>query len=163
MTLSELEQLFLERNDSKYDRDNYDSFIKKEGFSFSIPSIHITGTNGKGSTANYLYQIYRAKGYNVGLYNSPYLSSVLEMIFINGNRVSEDEYLSVFLSLKEKFDKYSLTSFEMQTITAYEIFKKHNLDLVIIEVGMGAVCSHPAICGFSTKMRQPRHLPKHPA
>ena len=86
MNLNELEEYFLKRNSPKYERESYDSFLKKEGFSFSVPSIHITGTNGKGSTANYIYQIYLAKGYKVGLYNSPYLESCLEMISTNGNK-----------------------------------------------------------------------------
>ena len=58
----------LDRGD--YQRENFDDFLKKVSFSYSIPSIHIAGSNGKGTTANYLANIYRAHGLKVGLPNS---------------------------------------------------------------------------------------------
>ena len=137
MTFDELEAYFSKINCGAYDRENYDKYLKATKFTFNIPSIHITGTNGKGSTANYLYNIYLKAGYKVGLYNSPYLNSVDEMISINGKTINKDEYLSIFNEYKESFEKFNLSAFEMQTILAYEIFKRANLDLVIIEVGMG--------------------------
>ena len=137
MNKVELEEYFANHNYSTYERSKYDKYLEDEDFDFSLPSIHITGTNGKGSTANYLYNIYRKNGLKVGLYNSPYLDDVTEMISINGEQISFDKYLEKFLSKKDKFEKYNLSSFEMQTILAYEFFKEANLDLVIIEVGMG--------------------------
>lgn len=133
----ELEQYFQDHNYSTYQRGNYDKYLKDMSFSFNIPSIHITGTNGKGSTANYIYQIYLNAGYKVGLYTSPYLDDVTEMISINGKQIGFEEYLNKFLSLKNDFEKYGLSSFEMQTIIAFKMFQEANLDLVIIEVGMG--------------------------
>lgn len=137
MNKEELELYFKERNYPTYQRNQYDKFLSDFHYEFNIPSIHITGTNGKGSTAYYLYQIYLKKGCKVGLYNSPYLNDVTEMISINGKQIEFDEYLTQFLALKNDFEKYGLSSFEMQTIVAFELFKKANLDLVIIEVGMG--------------------------
>lgn len=133
----ELEQYFQDHNYSTYQRGNYDKYLKDKSFSFNIPSIHITGTNGKGSTANYIYQIYLNAGYKVGLYTSPYLDDVTEMISINGKQIDFKEYLNKFLSLKNDFEKYGLSSFEMQTIIAFKMFQEANLGLVIIEVGMG--------------------------
>lgn len=137
MTFEELEPYFSKINCGAYDRENYDKYLKHSEFSFKIPSIHITGTNGKGSTANYLYSIYLKAGYKVGLYNSPYLNSVDEMVSINGKTINKDDYLNIFNEYREEFEKYHLSAFEMQTILAYELFKRANLDLVIIEVGMG--------------------------
>lgn len=137
MNKEQLEQYFLERNYPTYERNNYDNYLKDKSFSFFIPSIHITGTNGKGSTANYIYQIYLKAGYKVGLYTSPYLDDVTEMVSINGKQIDFDTYLNKFTSLKDELEKYNLSTFEMQTITAFELFKDANLDLVIIEVGMG--------------------------
>lgn len=137
MTFDELEAYFSKINCGAYDRENYDKYLKSTKFTFDMPSIHITGTNGKGSTANYLYNIYLKAGYKVGLYNSPYLNSVDEMISINGNRITKDEYLAIFNEFRESFEKFHLSAFEMQTILAYELFKRAGLDLVIIEVGMG--------------------------
>lgn len=137
MNKEELEQYFVEHNYSTYERSKYDKYLKDNNFSFSIPSIHITGTNGKGSTANYIYQIYLKAGLKAGLYNSPYLDDVTEMVSIDGQNISYETYLNKFLSLKDGFERYQLSSFEMQTIIAYELFKEANLDVVVIEVGMG--------------------------
>ena len=137
MTFDDLESYFSKINCGAYDRENYDKYLHASKFSFNIPSIHITGTNGKGSTANYLYQIYLKAGFKVGLYNSPYLNSVDEMVSINGKTINKDEYLFIFNEFKDTFEKYNLSAFEMQTILAFELFKRANLDLVIIEVGMG--------------------------
>lgn len=137
MNSVELEQYFKEHNYSTYERSKYDKYLSDKSFSFDVPSIHVTGTNGKGSTSNYLYNIYRKAGLNVGRYTSPYLDDVTEMVFINDRQISFEEYLAKFLSHKDEFEKYNLSSFEMQTIIAYEFFKEANLDLVIIEVGMG--------------------------
>lgn len=137
MNNQELEVYFKEHNYPSYERGNYDRYLKDHSFSFDVPSIHITGTNGKGSTSNYIYNIYRKAGYKVGLYTSPYLDDVTEMVSINGNNASFETYLKKFESLKEDFEKYNLSSFEMQTIVAFTLFKEANLDLVIIEVGMG--------------------------
>ena len=137
MTNEQLEQYFKEHNLPTYQRSNYDKFLSDFNYEFKLPCIHITGTNGKGSTSNYLYKIYLEAGYKVGLYTSPYLNDVTEMVSINGVDISYEDYLNKFLSFKDKFEKYNLTTFEMQTIVAFELFKDANLDLVIIEVGMG--------------------------
>ena len=135
--IKELEQYFVAKAIPTYSRENYDKYLKKEGFVFDIPSIHITGTNGKGSTAKYLYEIYLAQGYKVGLFSSPSTTTLFEMIQANGKEVSEEEYLSLFNSLEKDFEKYNLSTFEMQTILAFTYFKNLNLDLAIVEVGMG--------------------------
>lgn len=128
---------FKDHNFSTYERENYDKYLKDRGFSFDIKSIHISGSNGKGSTANFLYNVYLSNGYKVGLYNSPYLEDVTEMIKANGSEISKEDYLKLFEEHLPVFEKYHLSSFEMQTIIAYTYFKRQNLDLVIIEVGMG--------------------------
>ena len=135
--IAELEVFFEKRALSTYQRENYDRYLKKEGFVFDIPSIHITGTNGKGSTAKYLYEIYRAQGYKVGLFSSPSTTTLFEMIQADGKQISEEEYLSLFSQLEKGFEKCELSTFEMQTILAFTYFKNLNLDLAIIEVGMG--------------------------
>ena len=137
MTNIELEQYFKEHNYSSYERSKYDHYLLDKKFEFNVPSIHITGTNGKGSTANYIYNIYKNAGYKVGLYTSPYLDDVTEMVSIDGKNIDFDSYLNKFLAHKAEFEKYNLSTFEMQTIIAFEFFKEANLDLVIIEVGMG--------------------------
>lgn len=137
MNIVELHDYFLKHNYSTYERDNYDKFLNDHHFSFAVKSIHITGTNGKGSVANFLANIYKREGYKVGLYTSPFLNNVTEMISINGSPITEDDYISLFLEFKSDFEKYSLSSFEIQTYIAYTYFLRNNIDLAIIEVGMG--------------------------
>ena len=137
MLLKDVEEYFNARHSSSYSRENYDRFIKDKKFIFNVPSIHITGTNGKGSTSNFLYRIYLEQGYKVGLFASPYVTNICEMISINGKTITEDEYVELFLSMKNEFEEYNLTPFEMQTIIAYSYFQNMGLDLVIVEVGMG--------------------------
>ncbi len=137
MNFNELMSYFQKHNYSTYERDNYDRFLDKQRFEFPIKSIHITGSNGKGSTANFLYNAYLSNGYKVGLYTSPYLEDVTEMISVNGKNISQDEYLALFNEYQDKFEKFELSSFEMQTFIAFTYFVRQGIDLAIIEVGMG--------------------------
>lgn len=123
------------RND--YQRDNFDSFLSANKFSFDIPAIHVAGTNGKGSTVNYIASIYIENGYKVGKYVSPYLFKVNEMISINNTLISDDDFLDIFHQCEKQFKKYNLSAFEIETFIAYIYFKKNNCDLVVIECGMG--------------------------
>lgn len=125
------------REGSDYQRDNFDSFLKKVKFSFDIPSIHIAGTNGKGSTASYIASIYQQAGYKVGLYTSPALDEINEMICVNGEKIN-DKDISYFVDeYKKEIHKYELSSFELLTFIAFEYFKKEKCDICIIECGMG--------------------------
>ena len=137
MNKEQFAQYLVDHNYPTYERSKYDSFLKNEKIEFKFPSIHITGTNGKGSTANYLYQIYLKAGYKVGLYTSPYLDDVTEMVSINGKQIDFETYIERFNSLQSKFEKYNLSSFEMETIVAFTLFEDAKLDIVIVEVGMG--------------------------
>ena len=120
-----------------YQRENFDDFLKKVNFKYSIPSIHIAGSNGKGSTANYLANIYKAHGLKVGLFISPYLNDVNEMISINGNKISDDVFVAAIKENEKLFNKYSLSPFEIQTYIALSYFEKNKCDIAIIECGMG--------------------------
>ena len=120
-----------------YQRENFDDFLKKVNFKYSAPSIHIAGSNGKGSTANYLANIYKAHGLKVGLFISPYLNDVNEMISINGNNISDDVFVAAIKENEKLFNKYSLSPFEIQTYIALSYFEKNKCDIAIIECGMG--------------------------
>jgi dihydrofolate synthase / folylpolyglutamate synthase len=122
-----------------YQRDHYDRFLNDYPQVFTIPFIHITGTNGKGSTARYLASVYQQAGYKVGLYTSPPLVSSLEMIAVNGQLIQADEAIEFFNQWSLLFDQYKLTSFEMLTLLMFHYFEKNTCDLAIIEVGMGGM------------------------
>ena len=137
MSKIDLKTYFDNCGHGEYQRENFDAFLKKVDFDYKVPSIHIAGSNGKGSTANYLANIYRAQGYKVGLFTSPYLVSVNEMININGQDISDKDLLSAIENSAKLFDKFSLSPFEIQTYIALSYFNKNKCDIAIIECGMG--------------------------
>lgn len=125
------------RTRSDYQRDNFDSFLKKVNFSYNVPSIHVTGTNGKGSVCNYLNNIYQASGKKVGLFISPMNYSICDMIKINNVDIPETEVESIFNKYEKLINKYELSSFEITTFIALTYFQNNNVDIAIIECGMG--------------------------
>ena len=133
----DLNKYFDELYKDDYQRENFDDFLKKVNFKYNVPSIHIAGSNGKGSTANYLARIYRAYGLKVGLFTSPALNKVNEMININGNDISDEDFIKAINENEKLFKKYSLSPFEIQTFIALNHFTKQGVDLAIIECGMG--------------------------
>ena len=120
-----------------YQRDNFDRFLKHVRFNYDIPSIHITGTNGKGSTACYLASAYIECGYKVGLFKSPFLFNPNEMISINNVDISDEDFLNIYNQYKKEIDKYHLSAFEIQTFVGLTYFKNNKCDIAIIECGMG--------------------------
>lgn len=125
------------RNRLEYQRDNFDAFLKKVGFSYDIPSIHVTGTNGKGSTCNYLNNIYIASGRKVGLFISPMNYSLCDMIKINNEDIPESFVESIFKQYEKFINKFVLSAFEITTFIAFKYFESEKVDLAIIECGMG--------------------------
>lgn len=104
--------------------------------------IHVAGTNGKGSVTTALKNILYKKGYNVGLYSSPYVIKFNERLSYNNRFISDEELLEIGNILYSKFfeieKKMPLpTFFELMTIGAFIYFKKMNVDLCILEVGLG--------------------------
>ncbi|CAG0970788.1 MAG: bifunctional folylpolyglutamate synthase/dihydrofolate synthase [Bacteroidetes bacterium] len=103
----------------------------------SIKTIHIAGTNGKGSVSHMLASIFQEAGYKTGLYTSPHLIDFRERIKINGNPISKKEVVSFVRSYKTEFKKIHLSFFEWSVGLAFYYFKKQKVDIAIIEVGLG--------------------------
>lgn len=99
--------------------------------------IHVAGTNGKGSVSATLLTLLSKAGYNVGLYTSPHLSSVRERFRINDNFISEDEFASIATEIRDVLGERMITYFEFTTAIAFLWFSRSNLDLVILETGLG--------------------------
>jgi dihydrofolate synthase/folylpolyglutamate synthase len=99
--------------------------------------ITVAGTNGKGSTVAGLEAIYLEAGYRVGAFTSPFLFSYNEQIRILGASVSDDEIISAFKEIEKVREKINLTPFEYTTLAALVIFSDKNLDVCILEVGLG--------------------------
>lgn len=102
-----------------------------------IKTIHIAGTNGKGSVSHLLASILQNSGYKVGLYTSPHLVDFRERIRINGTMISK-EYVEEFVNAyKSLFDEVEPSFFEMTVAMAFSYFAEQNVDIAVIEVGMG--------------------------
>lgn len=99
--------------------------------------IHVAGTNGKGSTSHMLAAILQEAGYNVGLYTSPHLKDFRERIKINGKDISEEFVCSFINQNKSFFENNDISFFEMSVGLAFDYFAKEDVDIAIIEVGMG--------------------------
>ena len=125
------------KNRTDYQIDNFRHFLKKSGFKYHIPSIHVAGTNGKGSTATYIARILQEAGYKVGLYTSPYFYDVNEMIEINGNRISDELIKKYIDNNKKLIEKNHLSEFEAETFIALSYFEDEKVDVAVIECGMG--------------------------
>ena len=130
------EYLISKKRDS-YQRDDFDLFLRKIHFSYNVPSIHVAGSNGKGSTSTYLSYIYHEDGYKVGLYTSPYNNSPVEMMKINNIPISEERLTKYIAEYKKEFEKYHLSEFEIETFIAFKYFQDEKCDIAIIECGMG--------------------------
>ena len=103
----------------------------------SIKIIHIAGTNGKGSTGATIYSILRAYGYKVGLYTSPHLINFNERIRINGIPITNDEILSFMRYVQPSIENIQSTFFEVTTAMAFNHFNNNDVDVAIIETGLG--------------------------
>lgn len=102
-----------------------------------IKTIHIGGTNGKGSTSNMLASVLQEQGYRVGLYNSPHLIDFTERIKVNGENCRKNFVFEFIKKLKQLPSNIRPSFFEFTTIMAFEYFFKENVDFAIIEVGLG--------------------------
>ena len=100
-------------------------------------SVHVAGTNGKGSTSSMIASILQEAGYKVGLYTSPHLKDFRERIKINGTPISEDFVVDFVKNNKPFFEQHQLSFFEMTVGLAFDYFAKEQVDVAIIEVGMG--------------------------
>lgn len=102
-----------------------------------IKTIHIGGTNGKGSTSNMLASVLQDAGYKVGLYNSPHLVDFTERIKINGINADKEFVYDFIQKLKNLPNDILPSFFEFTTIMAFEYFYQKKVDFAIIEVGLG--------------------------
>lgn len=102
-----------------------------------FPSIHVAGTNGKGSVSHFLASILQETGYKVGLYTSPHLVDFRERIRINGEMIPQSAVVDFVYHNRDMIDKFKLSFFEMTVGLAFNYFAKEKVDIAVIEVGMG--------------------------
>jgi len=100
-------------------------------------SIHIAGTNGKGSTSHIIASIIQEAGYNCGLYTSPHLKDFKERIRYNGKKISKNDVVDFVERNKNNFEMLNMSFFEYTVAMAFDFFQKKKVDIAIIETGLG--------------------------
>ena len=100
-------------------------------------SIHIAGTNGKGSVAHILASILQTSGYKVGLYTSPHLKDFRERLRVNGEKISEKAVVEFVEKNKKIIEKIKPSFFEITVAMAFDYFAGQNTDIAVVEVGLG--------------------------
>lgn len=100
-------------------------------------SIHVAGTNGKGSVSYMLAAVFQQAGYKTGLYTSPHLKDFRERIRINGKMIPENRVIDFVSNFQQDFKRLELSFFEMTVGMAFEHFRQEEVDIAIIETGMG--------------------------
>lgn len=102
-----------------------------------IKTIHVAGTNGKGSVCSTLASVYQEGGYKVGLYISPHMIDFRERIRVNGEMISKTEVVDFVNKYLEPFQEIDPSFFEWSTVLAFYYFAKNKVDIAIIETGLG--------------------------
>jgi dihydrofolate synthase/folylpolyglutamate synthase len=122
----------------KKDLTNILAFSKELEFPEKrFKSIHVGGTNGKGSTSHMIASILQEAGYKVGLYTSPHLKNFTERIRINGEEVSRDFVVDFISKNKSFLESQGLSFFEMTVGMAFQYFAQQEVNVAVVEVGLG--------------------------
>lgn len=122
----------------KADLDNTIALLKiLDNPEHKFKSIHVGGTNGKGSTSHMLAAILQVAGYKTGLYTSPHLKDFRERIRINGQMISEQTVVDFVAKHRPDFEHIQPSFFEMTVALAFDVFAKEQVDIAIVEVGLG--------------------------
>lgn len=102
-----------------------------------IKTIHVAGTNGKGSTSHMLASIFQQSGFKTGLYTSPHLKDFRERIKVNGEMISEEFIIAFVKKIKNISEEISPSFFEVTVAMAFDFFAFEKVDIAIIETGLG--------------------------
>jgi dihydrofolate synthase/folylpolyglutamate synthase len=131
---------------AKFNLENITALLQRLGRpERAFPSIHIAGTNGKGSTAAFVESILRKGGFRTGLNTSPHLERINERIRINGEEISDGLFAEIFTRIQEATEELLAdgklrahpTYFECVTAVAFEAFARERVDFAVVEVGLG--------------------------
>ncbi len=132
--------MFQRQGKAAYKANLNNSFALDKYFNYShkkFDTIHIAGTNGKGSVSHMIASVLQASGYKVGLYTSPHLKDFRERIKVNGKMISKNEITDIVNKNINIFTKIKPSFFEITVAMAFHYFEKQNVDIAIIEVGLG--------------------------
>ncbi len=137
-TYDQVHDFIASQKDRVYALDNFRRFMQDMANPQTLlKTIHIGGTNGKGSTTNYLRSVLQKAGYSVATFTSPVLVTRLEVMRINNQHILEDEIIAYANRYMNLWLEYELSMFEIEVFIAIMFFLKHRVDFAIFEVGLG--------------------------
>ncbi|NIM34515.1 MAG: bifunctional folylpolyglutamate synthase/dihydrofolate synthase, partial [Hydrotalea flava] len=132
--------MFSKQGESAYKKDLTNTLLlceKLRNPQQHFKTIHIAGTNGKGSTSHMLAAILQTAGYKTGLYTSPHLKDFRERIKVNGNLCSEEFIVSFTEQMIPAIQSIQPSFFEITVAMAFDYFSKQQVDIAVIETGLG--------------------------
>ncbi len=100
-------------------------------------SVHIAGTNGKGSVSHMMASVFQTSGFKTGLYTSPHLRDFRERIRVDGAMIPEEEVITFVSEHREIIENLASSFFEMSVALAFDYFSRMEVDIAVIETGMG--------------------------
>ncbi|RMF05671.1 bifunctional folylpolyglutamate synthase/dihydrofolate synthase, partial [Candidatus Woesearchaeota archaeon] len=103
----------------------------------TFKSVHVAGTNGKGSVCAMLASLLKEAGFKVGVYTSPHLVSFNERIVVDGEQISNDDVVRLFKIVRPRINELKLTFFEVVTAMAFVYFAEKKVDYAVVETGLG--------------------------
>jgi dihydrofolate synthase/folylpolyglutamate synthase len=122
----------------KYDLDRIAAAARRAGNPHTAyRSIHVAGTNGKGSTCAYIESVLRAAGFTTGLFTSPHIVAFEERFRIDGEMVDEEEWVAVYHGQQSIIESFNLTFFEATMLIASELFLRRGVEWAVFETGLG--------------------------
>ena len=134
----EIIQLFEGRKNRGYGLMHFKDYMKSIGDpQKKLKSIHVAGTNGKGSTNNDIRSMLQEAGYCVGSFTSPYMITHLDRIRINDMYMDEKEFIEIANTYYESWLTWDLSMFEIDMMLACIYFERHHVDYAVFEVGLG--------------------------
>ena len=134
----QVHEFIASQKDRVYALDNFKRFMHDLcNPQVLLKTIHIGGTNGKGSTTNYVRSVLQKEGYKVATFTSPVLVTRLEVMRINNQHILEEEIIAYASRYMDMWLEYELSMFEIEVFIAIMYFLKHHVDFAIFEVGLG--------------------------
>ncbi len=134
----EVHEFISQQKDRVYSLDNFKRFMNDFGNpQYLLNCIHVGGTNGKGSTTNYIRSVLQKANYKVGTFTSPVLITRREVMKVNNEMISEDEIISIANRYMKYWLDYEISMFEIEVFISVLFFIYHHVDYVVYEVGLG--------------------------
>ena len=137
-TIDEALEWIMKKRNGSYSFEHFKEVVRKFGdLQNRIKTIHVAGTDGKGSTVNFLCDLLRSQGFKVGTLTSPHYVTHLDRIRINGQNIKEDAFLDILNRNYDFFVENELSMFEMDYLIMCEYFLSEKVDYAVVEVGLG--------------------------